>query len=140
MLTYDTEIKGSPFLFEDWRLAKIKLKSVGEYDNIKVKYSPHYNKFYYNQNDSLYEFSDNLEEVRLKNNEHLEESGYDMIFREDVSADGIIMPGKFVQVLTKGKVTLVKQYIGKIDKIQKAAPLGAREDQGNLLPPQPYLQ
>src|SRR5687767_1369939 len=74
---YDVEMLSSIFLFEDWRPAKIKLKDVGEFDDVLVKFSPLNNTFYYNKNDSIYEFLNELEEVRIKDKAHLTESGYD---------------------------------------------------------------
>jgi hypothetical protein len=118
-------LQGSPFLFEDWRLAKIKFKTKQEYDNIKVKFNPFDNSFYYNKNDSLYEFAENLEEVRIKNNEHLNESGYDMVFTKNISAGGEIAPGTFVQILSKGKITLVKYFKGKVYENAESSAFGS---------------
>ena len=46
---YDTDLQGSPIIFNDWRLARIKLKSQEEFDNVKVKFNPFFNSFYYNR-------------------------------------------------------------------------------------------
>ncbi|MEJ7675166.1 MAG: hypothetical protein WKF59_21300 [Chitinophagaceae bacterium] len=40
-----------------------------------------------------------LEEVRVKNPEHLTESAYDMVFTKNITAGDKIIPGTFVQVL-----------------------------------------
>lgn len=121
----ENDIQGSPFLFEDWRLAKIKLKTLGEFDNIKVRFSTYNNRFYYNQNDSLYEFTDDIEEVRLKNYEHLNESGYDLVFRKDIVAGDKVLPGTFVQVLCNGTITVIKYYSGKIVQNTESSTYGS---------------
>jgi hypothetical protein len=121
----NTDLLGSPFIFDEWRLAKIKLKSQQEIDNVKVKFNPFNNSFYYNKNDSLYEFLDKLEEVRVKDPKHLTESGYDMVFANNITAGNNIIPGTFVQVLCKGKVTLVKYFKGKIDENKESSTFGS---------------
>ena len=123
--TSNTNLLGSPFIFDEWRLAKIKLKSQQEFDNVKVKFNPFNNSFYYNKNDSLYEFLEELEEVRVKNPEHLTESAYDMVFTKNITAGDKIIPGTFVQVLSKGKITLVKYFKGKVDENKESSTFGS---------------
>ncbi len=123
--TFDNELLGSPFLFEDWRLAKITLKTLREFDNVKVKFNPFNNLFYYNKNDSLYEFVDELEEVRIKNNEHLNDSGYDMVFMKDIYTSDRRYSDAFVQILCKGKITIIKYFKGKIDENNESSTFGS---------------
>ncbi len=124
--TFDNELLGSPFLFENWRVAKIKLKTLGEFDNVKVKFNPFNNLFYYNKNDSLYEFIDELEEVRIKNNDHLNESGYDIVFTKDIYTNDKVSTGAFVQILCKGKITIIKYFKGKIDENNESSTFGSQ--------------
>jgi len=121
----DPDLQGSPFLFGDWRPAKIKLKNLGVFDDVKVKFSPFTNSFYYNQNDSLYEFPEGLEEVRIKDLKHSNESGYDMLFTKNVYTTDKIPGGTFVQVLANGKINLLKYYKGKIDERTESSTFGS---------------
>ncbi len=77
-------IEGSPFLFEEWRTGKITLRNNRFFENVQLKFDVYNNKFFYNKNDSLYEILDDVVEIRLKDNAHLQDTAYDMIFRNTI--------------------------------------------------------
>jgi hypothetical protein len=116
-----SDIEGIPFLFEDWRTGKVKLRNNKVFENILLKYDIFNNKFYYNQRDSLFEILEDVLEIRLHNNAHPGDSSFDAVFRNDVEIANKINRGDFVQVLASGKVLLVKHFNKKIEQAMGGA-------------------
>ena len=105
-----SDIQGSNFLFDDWRPGKVVLRNGKSYGNLLLKFDAHNNKFYYNYKDSLYEFVDDIVEVRLHDKNFKNDAAYDMVFKNTFHVANKIKPGIFVQVLTEGKISLVKLH------------------------------
>ena len=103
------DIEGNPFLFEDWKKGEVTLKNGEKYPIQKINLDASRDQFVYVVNDSLYEFSDNIRIVKIYGDDHSTDSSSDMIFRTDVNPDAT----NFVQVLTKGKVTIFCEYTKK---------------------------
>jgi hypothetical protein len=106
--------EGSPFLFEQWKSGTVFFKNGIRVDNLLLKFDAERNMFLYNQNDSLYEFIDELAEVRIYEETGREnDSVFVILFKNNIPTDNKIRPGEFVQVLCSGKITLLKQYVKK---------------------------
>lgn len=104
----DADAQGYPFLFDHWMIGKIVLKNGTQFKNVKLNFDAEKNKFLYTYNDSVYELTGDVYQVLIHDTLHLNDSKYDMIFRNNIKADKI-KPGNFVQVLNDGKVTLLKE-------------------------------
>lgn len=100
------DVEGNPFLFDDWKKGEVTLKNGEKYPIEKINLDASRDQFVYVVKDSLYEFSDNIRIVRIYGDDHKNDTTSDMIFRTDVNPDA----ANFVQVLTKGKVTIFCEY------------------------------
>ena len=103
------EVEGNVFLFDDWKEGEVTLKNGEKYPIKKMNLDASRDVFVYLVNDSLYEFSDNIREVKIFGEDHRNDLGSDMIFRTDINPEA----ANFVQVLTKGKVTIFCAYSKK---------------------------
>lgn len=125
-------VQGSSFLFEGWRSGTVLFKNGIRIDNLLLKFDAERNKFLYNHNDSLYEFIDELAEVKIYDETpRANDSVFAMLFKNAVTTDNKIRPGDFVQILCSGKVTLIKQYIKK--------PEGENRNEGYTLTVKQYV-
>ncbi len=103
------DAEGNVFLFDDWKEGEVTLKNGEKYPIKKMNLDASRDVFVYLVNDSLYEFSDNIREVKIFGEDHRNDPGSDMIFRSDINPEA----ANFVQVLTKGKVTIFCEYSKK---------------------------
>jgi hypothetical protein len=55
-ITVNNEVTGSPFLYDEWKPAKLTLVNGTEFDNIMVKLDLLRNTFYFTRNDSTFEY------------------------------------------------------------------------------------
>ena len=92
------EVGGSPYLFGEWKRGDVTLKNGEQYKIEKINLDASRNQFVYSMNDSLFEFSDNVREIKI----YGEDSGSDMVFRSDINP----IAANFVQVLTNGKINI----------------------------------
>jgi len=106
LITYDN-IRGSAFLFEEWKPSNVLDVNGYEFLNVLVKFDAYANKFFYSHGDTTYEFVTKIEEVTLYPG-----PGDSMIFKKGFSVPDKISADKFVQVLAEGKMTAIK-YISK---------------------------
>lgn len=60
-----TEINGSPFLFEDWKIGQVTDKAGVLFSNVMLRFDIYSNQFFYNYNDIEYEFISDLNKVEL---------------------------------------------------------------------------
>jgi hypothetical protein len=106
MLTTYNDIRGTAFLFDEWKTSDvIDINGTGFFD-VNVKFDVYANKFLYLHGDTTYEFVTRIDEVRM-----FERSGNidaALIFKKGFSVTGKLSPDKFVQVLAEGKITVVK--------------------------------
>ncbi|HEX7458143.1 MAG TPA: hypothetical protein VF301_06895 [Ginsengibacter sp.] len=93
------EVEGSPFLFSEWKKGDVTLKNGEKYKIEKINLDASRNQFVYSMNDSLFEFSDNIREIKIYGEDG---AGSDMIFRSDINP----IAANFVQVFINGKVTI----------------------------------
>lgn len=102
----DNDIEGNPLLFNDWKSGDVTLKNNEKYHVEKINLDALRHKFIYYKNDTMYEFFDNIKEIRIYNENHLDDPGSDMVFRGDINP----ISANFVQVLAKGKITVFQEY------------------------------
>ena len=103
------DVVGNPFLFDEWKKGEVTLKNGEKYPIEKINLDASRNQFVYVLNDSLFEFSDNIRIVKIYGEDHNADPFSDMIFRTDINPEA----ANFVQVLTKGKVTIFCEYTKK---------------------------
>lgn len=102
-------IEGDPLLFEDWKSGEVTLINKEKYFVDKINLDASNNKFIYSKNDTMFEFFNNVQEIKIYTANHLSDPASDMVFRSDVKT---IAPN-FVQVLSRGKITVYKEYVKK---------------------------
>jgi hypothetical protein len=97
-------VEGTPTLFDDWKAGEVLLKNGEKYLVGKMNLDASVNKFLYSQNDTVFEITDNVKEIKIYNPDHSDNFGSDIIFRSDVDPE----TSDFVQVLAYGKITLFR--------------------------------
>lgn len=105
----DNGVEGDPFLFEDWKAGEVILKNNEKYHIDRINLDASDNKFIYNQNDTVYEFLDNVAEIKIYGENHVIDSASDMIFMAGINPAS----PDFVQILASGKITVIKKYAKK---------------------------
>jgi len=101
----DNDIEGSPLLFDDWKNGEVVLTNGEIYQLQKLNFDAYRTKFIYSNNDTLYELQDNVNQVKIYNGGS-EDSATEMVFRNDL----LPKQSLFVQVLVKGKVTILRKF------------------------------
>ena len=102
------DVKGSPFLFDDWTNGEI-LTDNARFKNLPVKFDAYSNKFIVNRHDTAYEISPAIKEIRLYTSPDTSEM---MTFKKGFSINDKINNQTFLQVLAEGKMSLLK-YVRK---------------------------
>ncbi len=102
----DNDIEGNPLLFNDWKSGDVILKNNEKYRVEKMNLDASRSRFIYYKNDTMYEFFDNIKEIRIYNESDLDDPGSVMVFRSDINP----ISANFVQVLAKGKITVFQEY------------------------------
>ncbi|HEY2721339.1 MAG TPA: hypothetical protein VGI82_06425 [Chitinophagaceae bacterium] len=99
----DFDVEGSPLVFDDWKPGEVTLTTGEVFHVDKVNFDGSTSAFIYSKKDTTYQFQDNVRQVRIFN------SAYDtasaMVFRNDM----LPQQSGFVQVLTKGKITILRK-------------------------------
>ena len=111
LLRVNEEVRGNLFLFEDSKPANVTIISGYVYSGIMVLFDIYNNHFFYTHNDTTYEFVTELSRVELFPLRG--DTATKMVFKKGFSAGEKVLPDKFVQVLTEGKITSIK-YISKV--------------------------
>lgn len=101
----DMDVEGNPLLFNEWKNGDVTLKNNEKYRVEKINLDASRDKFIYYKNDTMFEFFDNIKEIRIYNENHSGDPNSDMVFRND-----IIPTSNFVQVLARGKITVFQDY------------------------------
>lgn len=96
------ELKGSPFLFEDWRTSFITYANGLQLKNIKLKFDMLNNKPLFLRNDSAFEFIEELWSFVIYN-----PGGDSVVFKNGFEGDNFPATA-FLQVMQEGKLTLLK--------------------------------
>lgn len=100
----DNDIEGNPLVFSDWKKGEVTLKNGERYPIEKINLDAQRNKFLYQINDSIYEFLDNIREIKIFNNNGSDNSV--MIFRDNIDPES----DNFVELLDSGKITIFQVY------------------------------
>lgn len=103
------EVEGNPLLFEDWRSGEVILVNDEKYFVDKINLDASNNRFIYYKNDTMYEFYNNVKEIRIYGLSDFTDTTEDMVFRSDIYP---VAP-EFVQVLARGKITMLQGYTKK---------------------------
>ncbi len=103
------DVEGSPLMFNEWKKGEVTLRNGEKYQIEKMNLDASRNEFVYLVHDSLYEFSSNIREVRIFGEDHQSNANSDKVFRSDINP----VAANFVEVLTKGKVTIFCEYSKK---------------------------
>jgi hypothetical protein len=111
---YD-DIRGSAFLFDDWKPGHATDKYGTTFLNVVLRFDAYANKFFYNHGDTAYEFVTVINEFELF--PFSGDTTTKMVFRNGFTATDKLTPDKFVQVLTEGKITAVKYLYKSLDEI-----------------------
>lgn len=107
--TYE-DIRGSAFLFDDWKPGHATDKYGTTFLNVLLRFDAYANKFFYNYKDVTYEFVTDISEFEIF--PFSGDTTTKMVFKKGFTATDKLTPDKFVQVLTEGKITAIK-YIYK---------------------------
>ena len=108
------DVSGSPYLFDEWKSGEVTLSNEDKLGDVKLKFNVLYNKFLFKRNDTTYEFVDDVREIRLKDASAKDGNG-ELLFEKVINANGKIPAGTFVQILSVGKVTLLKHFSKRIE-------------------------
>jgi hypothetical protein len=100
------DVEGNPLLFTDWKSGEVTLKNNEKYPVEKINLDASRDKFIYYKNDTMFEFFDDIKEIRIFGENHVSNPASDLIFRNDINPAA----ANFVQVLTKGKITIFQEY------------------------------
>ena len=100
------DVEGNPLLFTDWKSGEVTLKNNEKYHVDKMNLDASRDKFIYYKNDTMFEFFDDIKEIRIYGDNHVGDPSSDLIFRNDINPAA----ANFVQVLTKGKITIFQEY------------------------------
>ncbi|QKJ28956.1 hypothetical protein HQ865_04040 [Mucilaginibacter mali] len=96
-------VEGSPYLYDDWMSGTVKMSNGSVYKNVYLKFNGKEGKPYFKgKDDSVLEFVDPIAEFTINNN------GADQQF--------ISNNGAFYQVLTNGRINLLKQPVKEIQQ------------------------
>lgn len=113
-------VQGDPFLFNNWKIGKVILTNGDEFDNVKLKFDAEQNKFLYNHNDSLYQFTQQVSKIILYDDLHAGDTTFNMVFTTQIDGIDDVKLGSFIQILSLGKITLLKYYQKKIEGENKS--------------------
>jgi hypothetical protein len=102
----DGDVEGNPLLFDNWKSGEVILANGETYHLEKINFDASGSKFIYSKNDTIYEVQDNVNEVRINGENAGEDSSSEMLFRNDV----LPKQSSFVQVLIKGKITILRKF------------------------------
>ena len=104
------DVEGSPLLFETWKSGTVSLANGEVYNVQKLNFDASTSTFIYSLKDTIYEIQNIVNQVEIDGeNSDIPGSPTAMLFRND------LIPGQsnFVQVLLKGKITILRQFSKK---------------------------
>ncbi|MEP6926956.1 MAG: hypothetical protein ABI834_04930 [Ginsengibacter sp.] len=104
-------VDGTPMLFDDWRAGEVLLKNGEKYIVGRMNLDAVVDKFLFLEHDTLFEFADNVKEIKIYSTGHSDNPRPDIVFRTDINS----LSSNFMQVLTYGKVTLFRHYDKKAE-------------------------
>lgn len=126
------EVKGSPFLYDDWRYSFITYANGLQLKNLKLKFDMLNNKPLFLRNDSAFEFVQELWSFIIYNPE-----GDSVIYKNGFEGETITSE-IFLQVLQEGKIILLKHQ-GKAKTESKGFGVGITTTEFTTKPPAFYI-
>jgi len=102
----DNSVEGNPLLFDNWMPGEVILKNGEKYFLQKINLDAGVNIFLYSKNDTVFEFSDNVKEIKIYGPDHTDNPSSDMVFMSNVKPND---PG-LVHVLDSGKIIIFQEY------------------------------
>ena len=102
----DNDVEGNPMVFDNWKKGEVTLKDGEKYPIEKMNLDAQRHLFLYAVNDSIYEFDDNVREVRIYDNGNSDNPNSVMIFRNNIDPQS----DHFVELLDTGKITIFQEY------------------------------
>lgn len=109
------EIKGSAYLFEDWKPSSVTDNLGTVFPDIMIRFDAFANEFLYNHGDTTYSFVTIISEVKLF--PFSGDTATKMIFKKGFTVSDKLTPDKYVQVLTEGKITAIKYIYKTLEEI-----------------------
>lgn len=100
-------LKGSPFIFEKWLPGSVTTPS-GVYRNLELNLDGYSNILYFQKDEKAFELTDNI--IGFSVRPFPLDSLHELHFEKGLNGNGI-KPGQFVQVLSRGKISLYKSDI-----------------------------
>jgi hypothetical protein len=110
------EIKGSPFLFEDWLPGALIMRSGRVQMEPFIKFEVYGNKFVVIRNDTSYEVGPDVMEVRLYREGKRADT---LVFRRGFTGLPRLGTQGFVQVLASGKLNFIKVHRMELDEVKE---------------------
>jgi len=102
----DNDVEGNPMVFDTWKKGEVSLKDGEKYPIEKINLDAQRHIFLYAVSDSIYEFDDNVREVRIYDNSNAENPNSVMVFRNNIDPQS----DHFVELLDTGKITIFQEY------------------------------
>ena len=102
----DNDVEGNPLVFDNWKKGEVTLKDGEKYPIEKINLDAQRHIFLYAVSDSIYEFDDNVREVRIYDNGNAENPNSVMVFRNNIDPQS----DNFVELLDTGKITIFQEY------------------------------
>lgn len=99
----DNDVEGNPLVFSDWKKGEVTLKNGENYPIQKMNLDGQRNRFLYQVNDSIYEFQDNIREIKIYNGD---DANSVIVFRNNIDPES----DNFVALLDTGKITIFETY------------------------------
>lgn len=102
----DNDVEGNPLVFDNWKKGEVTLKDGEKYPIEKINLDAQRHIFLYAVADSIFQFDDNVREVRIYDNGNADNPSSVMVFRNNIDPQS----DNFVELLDTGKITIFQQY------------------------------
>lgn len=99
---FASEVEGSPLLFDNWQPGEVILNNGEKYSVEKLNFYPIGGNFLYMHNDTMFAFSDNVQQITVHEKEDADNSTTTLVFRKDIDPE----TNDYVELLDSGKVTI----------------------------------
>ncbi|MFI5133776.1 MAG: hypothetical protein ACHQEB_05540 [Chitinophagales bacterium] len=99
------DVKGTPFLYDDWMPAIVIAYDNTMFKNMHLKFDVAGNEFIFKRNDTNYRVGPEATEIRM-----FSKNGDSIVFRNGFNINNAIRQSKYIQVLSEGKITFLKYF------------------------------
>ena len=101
-----TDVRGTPYLYDDWRPSLITYNDGLQLKNVKIKFDLYENTPLFLRNDSAFEFVNEVAEFVIYN-----PGGDSVVFRNGFNEGDGIGRKTYLQVVEDGKIVLAKHIV-----------------------------